>query len=163
VGAAAAGAFFAAFGLGAFAAVFFAVAFFPAGAVFFAVADVPAFFAAAWRFFRAATILARPSALNFRFGFFVSAAGADGSDSPRVLDHLARCANAIFLRAAALNFRFGGAVSDVAVVDSAELPDSIARSSAICVSIRVFCDSKPSMAALMISGVSLGVDMSASR
>ena len=38
-------------------------------------------------------------------------------------------------------------------------PDNMARSSPIWVSIRLFCDSKPSMAAAMISAFSFGVGM----
>src|ERR1035438_9695244 len=49
----------------------------------------------AHRFFVAAMILAIPSLLKRRFGFG-ALAGADGSDSPRILAHLAFCAIAIF-------------------------------------------------------------------
>ena len=65
-----------------------------------------------------------------------------------------------FLAAALILRRLGVAGSDVAAVVSADPPGSSARSSAILASMRVFCASKPSMAAVMISGVSFCVGMS---
>src|SRR5437588_8911594 len=62
-------------------------------------------------------------------------------------------------RAAALTLRFRVVASGVAA-PSDLLPDNIARSSPIWVSIRLFCDSKPSMAAAIISAFSFGVGMS---
>src|ERR1017187_3695995 len=121
-----------------------------------------AFFAAArfaaQRFFKAATIAALPAALSFRFGFGASGAtGDDRSDSFLDSAHRFRWASPMRFRAAALIFRrlpFGP--SGVAAVAVGE-PVSIWRSSAIWASIRRFCCSKPSTAALMISGVSLWV------
>jgi len=130
------------------------------GAAFFATAGA-IFFAAAFfsrhRFFKAATIAALPALLSLRFGSGV--AGAGGSDSPLILAHLAFCAIAILRRDAAENFfRFLTGASGVAAF-SAGPPGSMARSSAILVSMLVFWNSKPSMAAVMISFVSFGVGM----
>jgi hypothetical protein len=87
------------------------------------------------------------------------AAGVDGTDSPRILAHLAFCAIAIFSLEAALNFlRFGGSDSGVAS-GVAELPLSIARSSAILASRFVFWTSIPMIAAFTISAVSVREDM----
>src|ERR1035438_3594629 len=75
----------------------------------------------AHRFFVAAMILAIPSLLKRRFGFG-ALAGADGSDSPRILAHLAFCAIAIFRLEAALNLlRFLVGASG-AVAAAAEAP-----------------------------------------
>ena len=131
-----------------------------AGAVFTAALLTAAFFVATGFGFAAsarfAALAARAFAralLSFRFGFDV--AGAGGSAAFLEAAHLFRCASAIAFRPAALIFRrlrLPVGTSDV-VVDSAGPPESMARSSAICVSIRSFCCSKPTMAALMISGV----------
>ena len=147
--------FFAAF-VGAFTAVFLLAAFFLAGAAFFVAAFA---FAAltALAFFRFATSFAY-AAESFRFGFVGSAAAWVGSDSPRILAHLAFCAIAIFRLEAALNllrFLVGEGVAAVC----AGPPGSMARSSAIWTSIRAFCAVNPSMAAVMISFVNLGVGM----
>jgi hypothetical protein len=125
-------------------------------APFFAGFDY-AFFAAArfaaHIFFVAAMIAFRPAAESFRLGF--------GACSPLIFAHLAFCAKAIFRRAAALNFlRLPGVASGVAA--GGEPSGSMVRSSAICSSIRRFWDSKPLMAALIISGVSfcVGIEIS---
>jgi hypothetical protein len=90
---------------------------------------------AALAFFRFATSAAFVAADSFRFAFGAATrtgAGDGGSDSPRILAHLAFCATAIFLRAAAENFlRVLGVASGAATLDSTESPDNIARSSAI--------------------------------
>ena len=126
--------FFAAF-VGAFTAVFLLAAFFLAGAAFFVAAFA---FAAltALAFFRFATSFAY-AAESFRFGFVGSAAAWVGSDSPRILDHLAFWARAIFLRAEAETLRLPVGGSGV-VAGSVGPPDSMARSSAILASRRVF-------------------------
>jgi hypothetical protein len=116
-----------------------------------------AFFAAwnaAQRFLVASEIAFLPAALILRFGFAVT--GDDG-DSVWPLDsaHRFRCASPMRFLAAALMFRRLGFVgSGVAEADCAGPAESMERSSAICVSIWSFCCSKPTMAALMISGVS---------
>src|ERR1039458_6210745 len=65
------------------------------------------------------------------------------------------------LRADAENFRrlVVGGSGVVAGVGLVEPPYNMARSSAICVSMWSCCCSKPTMAALMISGVSFCVGM----
>src|ERR1039458_6503391 len=66
-------------------------------------------------------------------------------------------------RAAAENFlRFLVGATGVAAVSPGP-PDSMARSSAIFESICRFCSSNPRIAAVMISGVSFCIDMSAFR
>jgi hypothetical protein len=115
------------------------------------------------RFLVAAIIAFLPAAEGFRFGLG-AASGADGSAAFLEAAHLFRCASAIAFLPAALifrRFRLGG--SDVAAVGSAGPPGSMARSSAILASIRLFWNSKPSMAAVMISFVSFGVGMLAFR
>jgi hypothetical protein len=130
--------------------------------VFFAGAFC-ALWIASHRFFVAATIAALPALLSFRLGLG-AASGPDGSVAFLEAAHRFRCASPIRFLAAALIFRrLGVAGSDVAAVSMGPAPDSKARSSAICVSMRVFCASKPSMAAVIISGVSLGVSISAFR
>jgi hypothetical protein len=125
-------------------------------AVFFLVAGfgfAVAVFFAAHRFFNAATIAALPALLSFRLGFegSVVADGA-GPDSLRIFAHRRCWASFIRRRAAAENFlRLRVGASGVAAAVDLLPPSSMVRSSAICWSIRVFCDSKPSMAALMIS------------
>jgi hypothetical protein len=68
-----------------------------------------------------------------------------------------RWASAIALRPAALIFRLGRvvAVSPADVSPADELPVRSERSAAICSSILRFCASKPSIAASMISVVSV--------
>ena len=120
--------FFAAF-VGAFTAVFLLAAFFLAGAAFFVAAFAFASLTAL-AFFRFATSFAY-AAESFRFGFVGSAAAWVGSDSPRILAHLAFCAIAIFRLEAALNLlRFLVAGSGVVAV-SAGPGERMARSSAI--------------------------------
>jgi hypothetical protein len=96
-----------------------------------------------------------PAALIFRLG---SAASGLAADSAFVAAHLFLWPSAIRRRAAALTLRFRVGASAVAV-PSVLPPDNMARSSPIWVSIRLFCDSKPSMAAAMISAFSFGVGM----
>jgi hypothetical protein len=114
----------------------------------------------AHRAFVAAIILALPALLIRRLAFAGCAlAGADGSAAFLEAAHLFRCASAIAFLPAALifrRFRFGG--SGMAAV-SAEPPANRLRSSAILVSIRAFWDSKPSIAAVMISVVNFGLGM----
>src|ERR1039457_6064921 len=105
-------------------------------------------------------ILFIPSSLIRRFAFG-ALAGAGGSDLPLILAHRFLCAIAILRRAAAEILYFRGVPSGLAA-DSAGLPDSMARSSAILVSMCRFCSSNPRMAAVMISVVSF-VGMSAFR
>ena len=69
--------------------------------------------------------------------------------------HRRRWASFIRLRAAAENFLRLPVVATGEATESVDSPESMALSSEICWSIRVFCDSKPSMAAVMISFVSL--------
>jgi hypothetical protein len=130
-------------------AIFFTAAFLTAAfftAAFFVTAFFAGAFAAAFckrhRFFVAAMILAIPSLLIRRFGLGAfGTAGADGSDSPLILAHLAFCAIAIFRLEAALNFlRFLVGASGVVAV-SAGPGERMARSWAIWASILVFCDS----------------------
>ena len=145
----AAAAFFAAFTGAFFTAVFLEAVFFLAAGFGFAVAV----FFAAHRFFNAATIAALPALLSFRLGFegVVVADGA-GLDSPRIFAHRRCWASFIRRRAAAENFlRLRIGASGVAAAVDLLPPSTMARSSAICWSIRVFYNSKPSMAAVMIS------------
>jgi hypothetical protein len=122
-------------------------------AVFFAAVFTAAAFFAAHRFFRAATIAFRPAAESLRFGLEGSdVAGAGGSDSPRILAPRRSWPCFIRRRVAAENF-FRLPVAGFGIV--AGPPGSMARSSAICASVRSFCCSKPTMAAVMISFVSL--------
>jgi len=106
----------------------------------------------AHRRFVAAMMAFLPAADSLRFGFCL---GAAGSVSPRTFAHLARCAIAIRRRAAVLIFRRLGGAGPSAAGECAELPLSRARSLAICSSRRVFWASNPSIAAVMISSVSL--------
>src|SRR5262249_50825498 len=104
----------------------------------------------AHRFFSAATIAALPAALSFRLGLV---AGAAGTEAPLAAAHLLRCASAIRFRPAGLiveRLVDWGAAAAVGC-----RPLSMARSSLICASIRRFWPSKPSMAAVMISGFSV--------
>ena len=124
-----------------------------AGAAFFAAAFAFAALAAL-AFFRLAASFALAAADNFRLAFGTGAAAAV-LDPRRNFAHLALCALAIRLRAAALNIlRLLVGASDAAVCVA---PGNMARSSAICESIRTFCCSNPAMAAVMISGVNLDV------
>ena len=145
------GALFAAFAGAVWTAAFFAVVFFRTGAAFLTAIFAFAAFAAL-AFFRLATSLAFAAAESFRFGFVGSAAAWVGSDSPRILAHLAFCARAIVLRAEAETLRLP--VGGCGVAASVGPPVNRLRSSAICVSIRSLCCSKPTMAAWMISFVS---------
>jgi hypothetical protein len=65
---------------------------------------------AAQRFFRAATILALPSAVSFRVGFFAGLPALVGAVPEAVFfsAHRFLCASAIAFRPAALIFRRGG-------------------------------------------------------
>jgi hypothetical protein len=93
----------------------------------------------AHRSFVAAMILAIPTLQIRRLGSGGSGV-ADGLDSPWIFAHLFRCASAILARPAALIFRrlrFLGS----SVAGGAGPPDSIARSSAILVSMRLFWNS----------------------
>jgi hypothetical protein len=110
---------------------------------------------AARAFARFATNTAFRALLSLRFGFDV--VGAGGSAAFLEAAHRLRWASPIAFLPAALIFRrlrlpvgaFG-----VAAVVGFVFPSSIARSSAICVSMCVFCCSNPAIAAEMISGVS---------
>src|ERR1035441_5760931 len=116
-----------------------------------------AFFAcfAAWNaahlLFVASEIAFLPAALILRFGFAVAVLDGD-SASPLDAAHRFRWASPMRFLAAALIFRRLPLVgSGLAAVVWVAPPESMAaRSSAICVSIRSFCCSKPTMAALMI-------------
>jgi hypothetical protein len=149
--AAAAAGGFAAFFRGFLLAVFFAAA-------FFATAGLSAAFPAwnaAQRFFVASTIARLPAALSLRLRFGASDAAA-GCAIPLDSAHRFRCASPMRFRAAALIFRrftFGASVG----AGSGRPPSSICRISTICSSIRRFCASKPSMAAIRISAVSFCV------
>ena len=104
-----------------------------------AVACAPAFFSR-HRFFRAATIAALPAALSLRFGregLGVPDVAAD-SDSPRILAHRRCWPSLIRFLAAALIFLRLPLRSFCMPTDSTRPTGSIARSSAICASIRVF-------------------------
>ncbi len=109
-------------------------------------------FFAAHRFFCAAMMLALPSALNTRF-FAGFALRAFGSAAAFTAAHLLRCASAIAFLPAALIFRRG--CFAIADVDAAGEAERIARRSEICSSSLRFCASKPSIAASIISLVSL--------
>jgi hypothetical protein len=105
----------------------------------------------AQRLLVAAEMAFRPAALSFRLGFGFSV------DSPAcflVSAHLFRCASAIAFLPAALIFRRLRFVGPGVVAGSAGPPESMARSSLICESMRRFCSSNPRTAAAMISGVS---------
>jgi CheY-like chemotaxis protein len=105
---------------------------------------------AAQRFLVAAMIARLPAAESFRFGFGASCAAWCFLDSA----HLFRCAAAIAALPALLIFRrLRRGDSEAAAVDW-EPPSSICRISAIRASIRVFCISNPSIAAVRISVVS---------
>jgi hypothetical protein len=114
----------------------------------------------AQRRFEASEMARLPAALIFRLGFEGSGVVVDSGflESAFIAAHLFFWPSAIRRRAAALTLRFGVGASGV-VVSSVLPPDNMARSSPIWVSIRLFCDSKPSMAAAMISAFSLGVGM----
>src|ERR1019366_2147550 len=119
-----------------------------------------AFFAcfAAWNaahlLFVASEIAFLPAALILRFGFAVAVLDGD-SASPLDAAHRFRCASPMRFLAAALMFRRLGFVgSGVAEADCAGPAESMERRAAICVSIWSVCCSKPTMAAVMISGVS---------
>jgi hypothetical protein len=136
-----------------------AAAFLLARAAFFA-ASLAFAALAALAFFRLAASLALAAADNFLLAFGAGAAVVP--DPPLSFAHLAFCASAIRLRAAALSpLRLLVRPSDATV--SADAPGSIARSSAICESIRTFCCSNPAIAAVMISGVSLDIGIVLSR
>src|ERR1039457_2041172 len=109
---------------------------------------------AAHLFFVASKMAFFPAALILRFGFAVAVLDGD-SASPLDAAHRFRWASPMRFRAAALIFRRLPLVfSGLAAVGWVGPPESMAaRSSAICVSIRSFCCSKPTMAALIISGV----------
>ena len=105
-----------------------AVPFFRVDAAGFVAVFAAALFAA-HLFFVASEIAFLPAALSLRFGF--AASGVDGSDSPRIAAHLARCAIAIFRREAAENFfRFPVEAPGVAAA-LAGPPESIDRRSVI--------------------------------
>jgi hypothetical protein len=112
-------------------------------------------FFAAQRFFRAATIAALPAALSFRFGVEPTAA----LDSPFDAAHRFRCASAIALRPAALILRLPRRGASEATTGAVRPAVNIFRRSAIWASILRFCSSKPRMAAITTSFVSLGFGM----
>jgi hypothetical protein len=93
-------------------------------------------FAAAQRFLLASMMRLRPAALSFRLGAFAFAAGFAPPANLLASAHRFRCAAAIRLRALALMvLRFRGAEDgSVSVLE----PDKLARSSAICASMRTF-------------------------
>jgi hypothetical protein len=97
-------------------------------------------------------IARRPAALSLRF---FRAGAAAPPEFFRAAAHRCRCAAAIRLRAAADIFRrafFGGGVAP-----SVDALVSMIRSSAILSLMRFFCSSKPVMAAVRMSVVSLGI------
>ncbi len=100
----------------------------------------------------------RPSSLNCLFCFF-GAVIANGSASPRSFAHRAFWAIAILLRVATENFRLPATGVEAGRARADLDPESIVRSSLICSSIRRFCPSNPSIAALMISGENFRVAM----
>ena len=114
----------------------------------------------AQRRFEASEMARLPAALIFRLGFARSDLAADSGvvDAAFIAAHRFFWPSAIRRRAAALTLRFRVGASGV-VVPSVLPPDNMARSSPIWASIRLFCDSKPSMAAAMISAFSFGVGM----
>jgi hypothetical protein len=122
------------------------------GAVFFFGCVAAAAFLAAHRFFRAATIAALPAALSLRFGFDPTAV----LDSPFDAAHRFRCASAIALRPAALSLRLTRRGASEAPTGAVRPAVNICRRSAIWASILRFCSSKPRMAAITTSFVSLG-------
>src|SRR4051812_43144140 len=93
-------------------------------------------FLAAQRFFRAATIAARPSALSFRFDFFAT---LPSDDSPFAAAHRFRCASAIAFLPAALIVLLPEFAGGEFTAAFAEAPVRMSRSSAICTSRRRFC------------------------
>jgi hypothetical protein len=105
---------------------------------------------AAQRRFVASMMALRPAALSFRF----FRAGAADEAAPACFlasAHLFRCAAAILARAVADILRlFVGACP----APSAAAEPCVFRSSAIWASMRVFCSSKPAMAAATISVLS---------
>ena len=147
-----AGAFFAGF----LAAVSFLATFFvPAACSFAASARL-----SAQRRFVASEMARRPAALICRLGLAGSRPAADSGflDSAFTAAHLFLWPSAMRRRAAALTLRVRVGASELPVA-SVLPPDNIARSSPIWASILLFCDSKPSIAAAMISAFSLGVGM----
>ena len=116
-------------------------------------------FFAAHRFFKAATIAALPAALSLRFGFEGSGvAGCDGdSVVPLIAAHRFCCPRAIRRRAAAEILRFGGAASGVAAGSGAATGQHGSEFGNLNVDTSASVVRILSMAALMISGVSLFV------
>ena len=114
----------------------------------------------AQRRFEASEMARLPAALIFRLGFTGSGPAVDpGISKSALLDaHRFFWPSAMRRRAAALTLRFRVGASGVVVL-SVLPPDNMARSSPIWVSIRLFCDSKPSMAAAMTPAFSFGVGM----
>src|ERR1035437_8779564 len=109
---------------------------------------------AAHLFFVASEMAFFPAALILRFGFAVTVLDGD-SASPLDAAHRFRWASPMRFLAAALIFRRLGFVgSGVAEAGCAGPAESMERRSAIWVSIWSGCCSKPTMAAVMISGVS---------
>jgi hypothetical protein len=102
----------------------------------------------AHRRFVASIVAFRPAALSFRF--LRTGTGVLSDPAPaRFAAHLFRWAAAILARAAAdirRRFVVGADDSDPSLLG---LPLNNCRSSAICVFIRFFCSSKPSMAAVI--------------
>ena len=114
-----------------------------------------AFRSAAQRRFVAVMMARRPAALSLRF-FLSGAAGASLAFF-RDAAHRLRWAAPILARAAADIFRFaffGGGVAP-----SVDPPVRSCRRSAILALMRFFCSSKPSMAAVRMSLVSLGMEI----
>lgn len=124
-----------------------------------------AFFSAArfsaHRFLVAAMMLARPAAESFRLAVGPPAmTGTVGSDSPRILAHLAFCARAIFRLATAENLeRFFVVAGSVVMAVSDGPPFNIARSSAIRKLSFSLWASIPKIAADTTSGVTFSVGM----
>ena len=112
--------------------------------------------------FLVATMIARrPAADSLRF--FLGAFDVTGSARYCTADELFLCAAPIRLRAGALvvrRFRFRAMT---VMAGRAPLSSSIARSSPICELICRFCSSNPRIAAAIISGVSLWIDMLLAR
>lgn len=116
---------------------------------------------AALAFLRFATSFAFAAAESFRLGF--AGSGVAVSEAPRTFAQRSRCASLIRFRAAAENTRRFRPGACSAAAFSPEPPDSMARSSVILASMLAFWISKPSMAAVMISAVSLVLGTSAFR
>lgn len=108
--------------------------------------------------FLVATTIARlPAADSLRF--FSGASDQTGSARYCTAARLFLCATPMRIRAAAFFVRRCRFCAMAVIAGPAPLPSSIARSSPICELICRFCSSNPRIAAVIISGVSLVIDM----